>query len=189
MRSIQTIIGNAGANILRGGGGTDALIGLGGNDIYYRRQCGTEATSRRRRRHRHRLRGVSYALGAGRGRESVDHQPMARRRRSTSPATSSLRPSSAMPAPTSSTAAAASDTMIGLGGNDTYFVDNAADQVRRSGRRRQRRGLRPGQLRARRRRRGREAVDRSAMAATDGDRPDRQRVRQQPSSAMPAPTC
>ena len=31
----QAVVGNNGANILDGGGGLDALVGLGGNDIYF----------------------------------------------------------------------------------------------------------------------------------------------------------
>ena len=130
---VQEIYGNAGANFLRGGGGADILIGFGGDDIYFvtsggdddRRGCRPgRATSSTRR--------SSYVLTAGaRGRGAVRRPRLGRHRRD-QPHRQRVRPgaSTAMTAPTILNGGGGADVLIGLGGNDTYFVDMRGDECR-----------------------------------------------------------
>ena len=92
---------------------------------------------------------------------------------------------------------AGADTMTGARGNDTYIVDMPTTRSSRQAGGGTTTSLRADQLRAHRRRRGRDPVDRQ-RCRHGGDQPDRQRVRpdahrqcrrQLSSTAAAAPTC
>ena len=108
--------------------GADVMVGFGGNDFYYRRQCRRPGDRERRASGTDGVyASVSYTLrGRLVDRDPADHGSTWRhRRRSTSPATSSPTRSTAMPAPTCSTAAAARTLLIGLGGADSFAFTTA----------------------------------------------------------------
>ena len=104
----NTLIGNYGANYLNGNGGVDVMIGLNGNDTYVADNAADVVAGGCGRRHRRalQLRQLHAGGGAG-GRDDLDRRPGRHRR--DRPHRQRVRPDhrSAMPAPTSSTARAA----------------------------------------------------------------------------------
>ena len=106
--------GSAGADTLLSRGGPNTLVGLGGDDLYYVSHTGdtvTETTGggfdigwRRRR----------YPAGQHRGalhdRRRLDRHRLRRRRHATEPL-------------------GGANTLVGLGGDDLYYVNNTADVV------------------------------------------------------------
>ena len=127
----NAIYGNAGANQLNGGGGADTLVGFGrqrlvsSSTMPAMRSC--ESCRRGQRPGVRERRAITLAAGAEVEMLTTDAMPA--RRRSTSPATSSPRRSTAMPAPTCSTAAAAATPWSGSAATTSIFVDNAGDVV------------------------------------------------------------
>jgi serralysin len=107
------IYGNAGANVLDGGGGVDTLVGLGGDDWYYVDNAGDTVTEGAGGGANDRvLASLSYTLGAGVQVERLTTDDNA--------GTGSINLTGN---------GLANDTLVGLGGDDSYYVDNAADVV------------------------------------------------------------
>ena len=65
MRLSQYLYGNAGANILDGGGGGDVMVGLEGDDIYYTRDASDRALENAGQGFDRVLAGASFTLEAG----------------------------------------------------------------------------------------------------------------------------
>ena len=120
----DTLTGNAVANILDGGAGTDVLRGLAGNDIYFVDNAGDQVFEAANEGFDIVYAAASYALLAAQHVELLgDDRQYGRDRASTCTATSWPITSTAMPARTCSTAAAARTSSGGRGGDDSYFVD------------------------------------------------------------------
>ncbi|MER8879941.1 calcium-binding protein [Mesorhizobium sp. M0684] len=125
----QTIQGNAGANVIKGGGGADTMTGYGGNDTYYVDNAGDKVNEAVRGGTDKVLTSVSYALSAG---SSI--QLLATTNPSGTTAIN-LTGNDFNQAIGGNAGAnvinggRGADRMVGFGGNDTYYVDNAGDKV------------------------------------------------------------
>ena len=126
----QTIIGNDGANVLHGGGGAgDVLVGLGGDDVYYTDVASTQIVEAAGGGSDTLYTSVSYVLGGNAQVEILS--------------TNSHAATSAISLTGNHFAQAifgnagnnvfngggGADQLIGLGGNDIYYVDLASVRV------------------------------------------------------------
>ena len=125
----NTIIGNAGANMLDGGAGADTLAGLQGNDWYYVDNATDRVLENAGEGNDRVIAGASYVLGAGVSTESLV----------------ALSATATMAINLTGNAFAQSilgnagnnildsggggDTMLGLGGDDYYYVRTAGDRA------------------------------------------------------------
>ncbi|MEQ1952104.1 calcium-binding protein [Mesorhizobium sp. CN2-181] len=128
----QEIIGNAGRNTLKDGGGAgDTLKGLGGNDTYLVYSASTLVVEGSTGGADRVLAAVDYSLGAGQyiealattkasGTSAIDLTGNALHQNITGNAGANIL---------SDGGVGKADTMIGLGGNDTYRVYNAGDVI------------------------------------------------------------
>ena len=184
----DTLLGSEFNDRFLSSAGADAMSGGAGDDRYYVDNAAD---------------AVIEGAGGGTDRSSPASATRSARASMSSccaPPTSPAPPRSTSPATSSPTliygnagtnvldGGAGADTLVGLGGDDCFYVDNAGDVVIEARRRRHRPGLRQRELHARRRRPGRAADDHQ-QRRHDRDQPDRQRARQHRSTAMPAPTC
>ena len=136
----NTIYGNAGANMINGGGGADIMDGLGGNDTYYVDNAGDSVIEAAGGGNDRVRRSVSYTLAAGQEIETLArpnnagtaaHQPHRQRvRPDDHRQCRQQRPQRRR----------GRRHHAGLGGNDTYYVDNAGRRGDRGGGRRHRPG-------------------------------------------------
>lgn len=130
----QTIIGNAGANILRSGAGAaDILIGSAGNDTYYVSNAGDQVLESAGNGLDRVFAAVNYILTAGQEVELLGAVSAA----STDPLTLTGNEKSQTIIGNAgdnvlSSGGGAADTMLGGGGNDTYYVFNPYDRVNES---------------------------------------------------------
>ncbi len=130
---VQTITGNAGANILSdgGGAGADSLLGLGGDDTYVIGNAGTRINEAPGGGTDRVQAGVSYVLGAGISVEAMSTTSAA--------GTTALNLTGNTLAQSitgnaginrlSDGGGAGVDTLTGLAGNDLYVIGNAATQI------------------------------------------------------------
>jgi Ca2+-binding RTX toxin-like protein len=129
----QTIVGNAGNNVINdgGAGGADTLEGLGGNDLLFVNNTGDAVIEAAGGGTDRVLTTVSFTLGANQSVESL------------TPANSATTTSINLTGNTlgqtiignagtntlNDGGAGSPDTLSGLGGNDTYIVNNSHDVV------------------------------------------------------------
>jgi len=125
----QYIYGNAGANILDGGGGGDVLVGLGGDDFYYIRNAADRVVEAAGGGNDRVFAAANFTLEAGSEVEkftTVDNL-----------ATTAINLTGNELAQYIYGNAGANildgggggDVMVGLDGDDTYYIRNAADRV------------------------------------------------------------
>ena len=125
----QSLVGNAAANILNGGGGTDLLFGLGGNDVYYVDVAATQIVEYESGGTDIAYVSLSYTLGGGAEVETLSANDYA--------STAALTFTGNLYGQTIIGNAGnnivngggGADTLIGLGGNDIYYVDVAGTRV------------------------------------------------------------
>jgi ELWxxDGT repeat protein/VCBS repeat-containing protein len=130
----QTIVGNAGDNVLDdgGAGAPDTLQGLGGDDTYIINNSNDIVTEATGGGNDHVLTSVSFTLGAGQEIETLTPMNFGT---STTPinltgnALSQTIIGNAGANVLNDGGAGQGDTMQGLGGDDTYIVNNASDIV------------------------------------------------------------
>jgi Ca2+-binding RTX toxin-like protein len=128
----QEIVGNAGVNTIKdGGGAADYLRGLGGDDTYLVYSAGTTIAESATQGTDRVLAGVSYALGAGvhverlsttsaGGTTAIDLTGNALSQEIVGNAGSNILHDGGK---------GGADTLRGLGGNDTYRIFNLADTI------------------------------------------------------------
>jgi serralysin len=125
----QTIIGNAGTNIINGLGGADTMRGLAGNDTYYVDNTGDSILELAGGGSDRVLTSVSYTLTASAEVELFTTT------NAVGVATINLVGNNFAQTIIGNAGAniinglGGADTMQGLGGNDRYYVDNSADVV------------------------------------------------------------
>ncbi|WP_165779921.1 calcium-binding protein, partial [Mesorhizobium sanjuanii] len=125
----QTIMGNDGNNIIKGWGGADKMIGLGGNDDYYVDNAGDRAVESSGQGQDRVWTSVSYKLEAGSSIEILSTKQDA--------GTTAINLTGNELAQTIVgndgnniiKGWGGADTMIGHGGNDNYYVDNVGDRA------------------------------------------------------------
>jgi Ca2+-binding RTX toxin-like protein len=125
----QTIQGNAGANVLDGKGGADILQGLQGNDVYYVDNAGDRVLESDGQGSDRVIASASWVLGAG---VSVETRTTV-----ASAATTAINLTGNAFAQSMVGNAGANrldsggggDTMVGLGGDDFYFIRAAGDRA------------------------------------------------------------
>jgi serralysin len=125
----QTLIGNAGANILDGGGGIDTLIGLGGDDIYYTDAAATRVIEAAGGGADQLYTSVSYTLDGNAEIETLS----ANGRSGTSAINLGGNHLDNLLEGNDGAnvlhGGGGNDVLIGFGGNDVYYTDVAATQV------------------------------------------------------------
>jgi Ca2+-binding RTX toxin-like protein len=127
----QTIFGNAGNNVLDTGNGVaDVLVGLGGDDTYYVHNAGDWVAENAGQGFDRVLASVSYRLAAGQAIEIL----AAANTGGTDPINlygnelgQTIYGNAG--ANVLDTGNGVADDLVGFGGNDTYYVYNAADRV------------------------------------------------------------
>ena len=123
----QTLQGNAAANTLDGGGGADTMQGFAGNDTYFVDNAGDNIIDTAGIDNVNA--SVSYTLAAGVAVETL------RTTNATGTTAINLTGSNLSNTVIGNAGnnildgASNADTLQGLGGNDTYFVDNAGDNI------------------------------------------------------------
>ena len=125
----QTVIGNAGVNVLNGGGGADLLIGLGANDIYYVDVAATQIVEYEGGGADTVYVSTSYTLGGSAEVETLSANDYG--------STAALNFTGNLYAQTIIGNNGANllhggggvDSLVGQGGNDVYYVDVAGTQV------------------------------------------------------------
>jgi Ca2+-binding RTX toxin-like protein len=129
----NTLLGNQGINALDGAGGADTLVGYGGNDVYYVDNVGDLIVEDAGNGFDAVYTSVSYTLGTGAQVEWMAAAAVY--------ATDALNLTGNELANTILanqgdnilTGGAGADVLVGYGGNDTYFVDNASDYIIEAG--------------------------------------------------------
>jgi Ca2+-binding RTX toxin-like protein len=129
----QSIIGNAGDNLLNDGGfgGHDALKGLGGDDRYVVNNTGDSVIESANGGTDQVLTSVSFTLGAGQSVENLltTNQTAAAAINLAGNALAQTITGNAGNNIINDGGAGAADRLVGLGGNDSYVVNNTGDHV------------------------------------------------------------
>jgi Ca2+-binding RTX toxin-like protein len=125
----QTIFGNAGANWLDSGGGGDTMVGFGGNDFYFIRTGTDRAVEAAAAGADRVFAAVSFTLEAGSEVEiiSTTDQNLTTALNLTGNALVQAIIGNA--GANSLDSGGGGDTMVGLGGDDFYFVHNSSDRA------------------------------------------------------------
>jgi Ca2+-binding RTX toxin-like protein len=122
-------MGNAGANVINGGGGADLMQGLGGNDNYYVDNAGDRITEAVGGGSDRILTAVNYILAAG-----VEIELFTTTNSAGTGAINLTGNAFAQTIQGNNGAnvingVGGADSMSGFGGNDNYYVDNVGDKV------------------------------------------------------------
>jgi Ca2+-binding RTX toxin-like protein len=125
----QTLIGNAGRNILHGGGGSDLLIGLGGDDIYYTDVSSTRLVEYVGGGNDALYVSVSYSLEVAGEVELLSTNDHLSTRVLNLTGNRYGQTIIGNDGDSLMDGGGGVDTLIGLGGNDLYYVDVAATRV------------------------------------------------------------
>ena len=126
---VNSIFGNDGANILDGKGGADTLVGRLGNDFYYVDNAGDRMVENTGEGSDRVFASVSYALAAGVSVETIGTRNTAGTDAINLTGNELANIVFGNAGANILNGKAGADTMAGFGGNDFYYVDNAADRV------------------------------------------------------------
>ncbi len=122
----QTLRGNAAGNVLDGGGGADSLYGLDGSDVYYVDNAGDRVFEVNGQGTDYVYASVSYALQAGQSVEYLIANTGGPIDLTGNELAQSLYGSNGV---NRLDGGGGADIMVGYDGDDSYFVDDAGDQV------------------------------------------------------------
>ena len=125
----NTVIGNAGNNILSGGGGVDTLRGLGGNNSYFVDNAADIVVEMAGQGTDNVNTSVSYVLKAGVAVETLRTTNAAGTTAINLVGNEFANIVTGNAGNNNLNGGGGADTLQGLAGNDAYFVDNAADKI------------------------------------------------------------